>query len=210
MGDLQVSPTPLFLPISTHLHTARALYTQPSRLPVPVGRHPGHCLLVTAPSAHHTTPHHTTPHCTAPCHATPLHGPRAVPPSPCVHGHSAPCAPWAMGSPFVHHRPTVRSAHWQLLLFTVPLLWAVSSGVFCSPPHRCGLWCGVVWCAEGVVTNMAKARMSCTRENAKWRALVLNPRSNRKPCAPEAGGQGPSWAPCEPKACLGMPCRSTR
>ena len=58
VGDLQVSPTPLFPPISTHLHTARALYTQPSRLPVPVGRHPGHCLLVTAPSAHYTTPHH--------------------------------------------------------------------------------------------------------------------------------------------------------
>ena len=30
-------------------------YTQPSRLPAPVGRHPGHCLLVPAPSAHHTT-----------------------------------------------------------------------------------------------------------------------------------------------------------
>ena len=52
---------PSFRRYSTHLHTARALYTQPSRLPVPVGRHPGHCLLVTAPSAHHTTPHHTTP-----------------------------------------------------------------------------------------------------------------------------------------------------
>ena len=51
---------PLFLPITTHLHTACALDTQPSRLPVPVGRHPGRCLLVTAPSAHHTTPHHTT------------------------------------------------------------------------------------------------------------------------------------------------------
>ena len=34
---------PLFPPMSTHLHTARALYTQPSRLPVPMGRHPGHC-----------------------------------------------------------------------------------------------------------------------------------------------------------------------
>ena len=28
-------------------------------VPRDVGRHPGHCLLVTAPSAHHTTPHHT-------------------------------------------------------------------------------------------------------------------------------------------------------
>ena len=27
------------------------LDTQPSRLPIPVGRHPGHCLLVRAPSA---------------------------------------------------------------------------------------------------------------------------------------------------------------
>ena len=62
VGGLQVSPTPLFPPISTHLHKARALDTQPSRLPVPVARHPGHCLLVTAPSARHTTPHHTAPH----------------------------------------------------------------------------------------------------------------------------------------------------
>ena len=37
-------------PMTTHLHTARALPTQPSRLPVPVGRHPGHCHLVTTPS----------------------------------------------------------------------------------------------------------------------------------------------------------------
>ena len=50
------SPTPLFPSISTHLRTAHTLYTQPSRLAVAVGRHPGHCLLVTAPSAHHTTP----------------------------------------------------------------------------------------------------------------------------------------------------------
>ena len=57
MGDLQVSPTPLFPLISTHLHTVRALYTQLSRLPVPVGRHPGHCFLVTAPSAHTTHTH---------------------------------------------------------------------------------------------------------------------------------------------------------
>ena len=41
----------LFPPITTHLHTTRALDTQPSRFRVPVGRHPGHCLLVTAPSA---------------------------------------------------------------------------------------------------------------------------------------------------------------
>ena len=73
MGGLQVSPTPLFLPISTHLHTERALDTKPSRLPVPLGRHHGHCLLVTAPSAHHTTPHHTTPHHTTPHHTTPHH-----------------------------------------------------------------------------------------------------------------------------------------
>ena len=46
-----------------HIYTQRAHNTHsPARLPVPVGRHPGLCLLVTAPSAHHTTPHHTTPH----------------------------------------------------------------------------------------------------------------------------------------------------
>ena len=45
-----------------HTYTQRAHNTHsPARLPVPVGRHPGLCLLVIAPSAHHTTPHHTTP-----------------------------------------------------------------------------------------------------------------------------------------------------
>ena len=57
-----------------HTYTQRAHNTHsPARLPVPVGRHPGHCLLVTAPSAHHTTPHHTTPHHTTPHHTTPHH-----------------------------------------------------------------------------------------------------------------------------------------
>ena len=64
---------PLFPPLTTHQHTACTLYIQPSRLPVPVGRHPGHCLLVTAPSARHNTPHHTTPHHTTPHHTTPHH-----------------------------------------------------------------------------------------------------------------------------------------
>ena len=68
VGDLQVSPTPLFPPITTHLHTTRPLDTRPSRLPVSVGRHPGHCLLVSAPSAqhnkaqHNATQHNTTQH----------------------------------------------------------------------------------------------------------------------------------------------------
>ena len=44
-------------------HTAHAQHTQPSRLPVPVGRHTGLCLLVTVPSAqHNTTQHNTTQH----------------------------------------------------------------------------------------------------------------------------------------------------
>ena len=47
---------------NTLAHSAH-LDTQPSRLPVPVGRHPGHCLVVTAPSAqHNTTQHNTTQH----------------------------------------------------------------------------------------------------------------------------------------------------
>ena len=45
-----------------HTYTQRAHNTHsPARLPVPVGRHPGLCLLVTAPSAHHATPWHTMP-----------------------------------------------------------------------------------------------------------------------------------------------------
>ena len=63
-------------------YTQRAHNTHsPARLPVPSGRHPGHCLLVTAPSAqnittqhnasqhsttqHNTTQHNTTQHNTA-------------------------------------------------------------------------------------------------------------------------------------------------
>ena len=43
-----------------HTYTQRAHNTHsPARLPVPVGRHPGLCHLVIAPSAHHTTPHHS-------------------------------------------------------------------------------------------------------------------------------------------------------
>ena len=58
-----------------HTYTQRAHNTHsPARLPVPVGRHPGLCLSVTAPSAHHTTPHHTTPHhTTIPYHTIPYH-----------------------------------------------------------------------------------------------------------------------------------------
>ena len=52
-----------------HTYTQRAHNTHsPARLPVPVGRHPGLCHLVIAPSAHHTTPHHT-----ASCHSTAQH-----------------------------------------------------------------------------------------------------------------------------------------
>ena len=47
-----------------HTYTQRAHNTHsPARLPVPVGRHPGLCPLVTAPSAqHNTTQHNTTQH----------------------------------------------------------------------------------------------------------------------------------------------------
>ena len=55
-----------------HTYTQRARHTHsPARLPVPVGRHPGHCLLVKAPSAQHcsaqhsTTQRNTTQHSTA-------------------------------------------------------------------------------------------------------------------------------------------------
>ena len=57
-----------------HTYTQRAHNTQsPACLPVPVGRHPGLCLLVTAPSAHHTTPHHITSHHITSHHITSHH-----------------------------------------------------------------------------------------------------------------------------------------
>ena len=44
-----------------HTYTQRAHNTHsPARLPVPVGRHPGLCHLVTAPSAQHNTTQHNT------------------------------------------------------------------------------------------------------------------------------------------------------
>ena len=64
---------------NTLAHSAH-LDTQPSRLPVPVGRHPGHCILVTAPSAHHTTPNtkHHAPRTTHRSPFTTLHIPAQV------------------------------------------------------------------------------------------------------------------------------------
>ena len=48
-------PPPL-TPYDSHTYTQRAHDTHsPAGLPLPVGRHPGHCLLVTAPSAQHNT-----------------------------------------------------------------------------------------------------------------------------------------------------------
>ena len=67
-----------------HTYTQRARNTHsPARLPLPVGRHPGLCLLVTAPSAQHnttqrnatqhsTTQHNTTQHNTTQ-HSTTQH-----------------------------------------------------------------------------------------------------------------------------------------
>ena len=54
-GQVRVCTGPA---MQQHTSTQRAHNTHsPTRLPVPVGRHPGLCLLVTAPSAHHITPH---------------------------------------------------------------------------------------------------------------------------------------------------------
>ena len=72
-----------------HTYTQRAHNTHsPARLPVPVGRHPGLCLLVTAPSAHHTTPHPTTPHHPTPQHPTPPH---TTAPNSTPHDHGLWC-----------------------------------------------------------------------------------------------------------------------
>ena len=53
------------------LHTACAQTHSPPVLHCLYARHPGHCHLVTAPSAHHTTPHHTAPHHTTPHRTAP-------------------------------------------------------------------------------------------------------------------------------------------
>ena len=54
--------------------------TQPSRFAYPYATPPGHCHLVTTPSAHHTIPHHNTPHHTT-VHHTDKAG-RFVPTAP--------------------------------------------------------------------------------------------------------------------------------
>ena len=68
-----------------HTYTQRAHNTHsPARLPLPVGRHPGLCLLVTAPSA---------PHGTAPTHPTPPPAARRGPdsgPESVEHGPTPP------------------------------------------------------------------------------------------------------------------------
>ena len=57
-----------------HTCTQRAHNTHsPARLPLPVGRHPGLCPLVTAPSAHHITSHHITSHHITSRHITSHH-----------------------------------------------------------------------------------------------------------------------------------------
>ena len=70
-GQVRECTAPAMQP---HTYTQRARQTHnPARLPVPVGRHPGHCLLVTAPSAHPTPPHPTPPHPTPPNQTKPNH-----------------------------------------------------------------------------------------------------------------------------------------
>ena len=54
------SPYCRFPPRRTRLQRGRTQHTPPSRLPVPMGGHPGLCPLVRAPSAHYTTTHHAT------------------------------------------------------------------------------------------------------------------------------------------------------
>ena len=62
-------------------------------LRVPVGRHPGLCLLVTAPSAHHTAPRHTTPPPVPPGYPSPKRGPH-VGPRPLAWASAAAGGPW--------------------------------------------------------------------------------------------------------------------
>ena len=56
---------------TTHLHIAHTTHTAQPVYLYPWVDIPAFCLLVTAPSAHHTTPHHTTPHHTTRHDTTP-------------------------------------------------------------------------------------------------------------------------------------------
>ena len=79
-------------------HTAQPVYLYPW---VDI---PAFCLLVTAPSAHHTTPHHTTPHHTTPHHTTPHHTtPHHTTPHHTTPHHWFHC-PLPQGSEAVHCR----------------------------------------------------------------------------------------------------------
>ena len=84
-----VGMTPAPSQVRNTPHTARVQTHSPPVLHYLYARHPGHCHLGTAPSAHHTTPQHkhkhkhntdsntntnkVALHCTIPHHSTPLH-----------------------------------------------------------------------------------------------------------------------------------------
>ena len=109
-----------------HTYTQRAHNTHsPARLPLPVGRHPGLCLLVTAPSAHHTTPHHTTPHHTTPHHTTPHH---TTPPGGSGKWNSCNALPHRLGA--------VGSATPAMHCHTAWGQWAVELVQCAGPPAR--------------------------------------------------------------------------
>ena len=52
--------------------------------------------------------------------------------------------------------------------------------------HQRGVWCGVVWCAEGAVTHRQRAGCLAHGKLQNGWALNLNPKSECKPCVLQA------------------------
>ena len=193
-----------------HTYTQRAHNTHsPARLPVPVGRHPGLCHLVIAPSAHHTTPHHTTPHHTTPHHTTPHHTtPHHTTPHHTTPHHTTP-------HHTTPHHTTPHSTMGQNSVYGSIAAWhgvkrlhsVACCGILWCSVVSCGMvCCGAGWCAERVVTKWQWLVWCCTQEHAS-QALYVSDRAVCEVCFTPGTArlgirhgavsfQGCTWTPC--------------
>ena len=133
-------------------HTAQPVYLYPW---VDI---PAFCLLVTAPSAHHTTPHHTTPHHTTPHHTTPHH----TTPHHTTPHHTTP-----------HHTTPHHTTPHHTLSTPQPKTHGLGAG--CEAPKRQGLGTALRRCTNSVGCTRALALSTTPSEHAPPSTDPLGP-----------------------------------